>query len=183
MNMNRLIPPKDCDDLAYWLSCVVWDAIRDAQDAGMTEDETAILLDVVACSCARRAGREPLRYIGTRSSDSPDLHERLLDAAMTARGELLPSGETRCIGFGEVGCDGWPRWVVVDEHRQYAVALAEIGWIAGTVAIWTEDDGDREPLRCFREWEAADLENEVGLCEMFPSVFADPRTWCEAEQP
>jgi hypothetical protein len=175
MNMNRLIPPKDCDDLAYWLSCVVWDAIRDAQDAGMTENETAILLDVVARSCARRAGREPLRYIGTRSSDPPDLHERLLDAAMTARGELLPLVETRCVGFGEDDCAGWPRWV-----------SANPDWVSN-LAFKLEHDDDESVDYYHREWQWKAFDEDVRdepSCqpwEMFPERFADPSTWCGAE--
>lgn len=47
MNMNRLIPPPDCD-LATWLSSVVYDAIRDAKTAGLSDSDASVLLDIIA---------------------------------------------------------------------------------------------------------------------------------------
>lgn len=36
MNMDRKRPPKDCPDLAFWLSETINDAIRDAKEAGLS---------------------------------------------------------------------------------------------------------------------------------------------------
>jgi hypothetical protein len=44
MNMNRLRPPPDCDDLALWLSGVINDAVRDAREAGLSSQEISMLL-------------------------------------------------------------------------------------------------------------------------------------------
>lgn len=45
MNVNRLRPTEgDKKDLALWLSSVVNDAIRDAQEAGLSHEDTYHLL-------------------------------------------------------------------------------------------------------------------------------------------
>jgi hypothetical protein len=178
MNMDRLIPPKGCD-LAYWLSSVVWDAIRDARDAGMSDTDAAVLLDCIARACARQAGRPTHFYIGTRSSDPPDIFDELIAAATAARGELLPQVETRCVGFGEDECAGWPRWILLDA-----------GWV-GDLAFSLDDEDDESVDGYYRDWMckaiADDAEDDdEPSCqpwEMYPERFADPRTWCGAELP
>jgi hypothetical protein len=47
MNMNRL-RPTGVKDLALWLSSVIHDAVRDAQEAGMSEGEAHRLLKTIA---------------------------------------------------------------------------------------------------------------------------------------
>ena len=46
MNINRL-RPTGVKDLALWLSSVIHDAIRDAQEAGMSESEAHQLLKTI----------------------------------------------------------------------------------------------------------------------------------------
>jgi hypothetical protein len=160
MNIDRLTPPKDCDDLPYWLSCVVWDAIRDARDAGMSDTDAAYLLDSIARTCARQA----------------DLYRA---TPATVRGALLPCAETRCVGFGEVDCDGWPRWSLTDPD-----------WIAN-LAVFVEDPDDDSSDYYFREWSSTIDDDDYAPAadakhppwEMFPERFADPRTWCGTGQP
>lgn len=65
MNMNRLIPPPDCD-LTVWLSSVVYDAIRDAKTAGLSDSDASVLLDIIARN--------------TRDSRSVDVRTPKLDA-------------------------------------------------------------------------------------------------------
>jgi hypothetical protein len=47
VNTDRLQLPKNCNDLALWLSGVVWDAIRDAKEAGLSDKDAWILLGCV----------------------------------------------------------------------------------------------------------------------------------------
>lgn len=53
MDMNRKRPPKDCEDLALWLSGTVNDAIRDATEAGLRRTEAAHIV----LSLGRHAAR------------------------------------------------------------------------------------------------------------------------------
>lgn len=48
MNIDRLRPPKDCKDIDLWLSRVVWDAIRDAKEAGMSDASAHGLITIIA---------------------------------------------------------------------------------------------------------------------------------------
>jgi hypothetical protein len=50
MNINRLTP-REGEDLPTWLSGVVYDAIRDAKTAGMSEQEAWMLISIIARSC------------------------------------------------------------------------------------------------------------------------------------
>ncbi len=50
MHMNRRRPEKG-EDPANFLSGVVWDAIRDAREAGLEETEIHIMLSVIARRC------------------------------------------------------------------------------------------------------------------------------------
>jgi hypothetical protein len=50
MHMNRRRPAEG-EDLASFLSGVVWDAIRDAREGGLEESEIHIMLSVIARKC------------------------------------------------------------------------------------------------------------------------------------
>jgi hypothetical protein len=53
MHMNRRKPEKG-EDLADFLSGVVWDAIRDAREAGLSEALVHIMLSGIARQCDPR---------------------------------------------------------------------------------------------------------------------------------
>ncbi len=44
VNINRTRPPKDCEDLALWLSQTVNDALRDCRERGLSDREAACVL-------------------------------------------------------------------------------------------------------------------------------------------
>ena len=67
MNINRLRPVGvKRDDLDIWLSSVVWDAIRDAREAGMDDRHVADLMAVIAKTAAQEASLP-----GTRKPELP----------------------------------------------------------------------------------------------------------------
>lgn len=56
MNINRLRPTGVAkEDLAFWLSGVIWDAIRDAREAGLSNREAALTLRNISRGTSRDA--------------------------------------------------------------------------------------------------------------------------------
>ncbi len=78
MHMNRRKPAQG-EDLADFLSGVVWDAIRDALDAGMPEAEIHALMRYIA------AQSDPM--MAAREREAAEQNARRLELA---RGRQVP---------------------------------------------------------------------------------------------
>lgn len=76
MNMNRLRPTEgDQKDLDYWLSCVIYDACRDAREAGMPERSIHDLLRIITDSL-HPLGRDGVRHDLRKSCEELNKNDR-----------------------------------------------------------------------------------------------------------
>jgi hypothetical protein len=69
------------------------------------------------------------------------------------------------VGLGCDECAGWPRWELIS------------GDLIWPLAAYFETEDDETPGELLRNLSESDMPWEV-----HPSEFADPRTWCSAEE-